>query len=268
MSALDAGLLRRALAEGARASIEDLEVFASLPSTNTHLLAKPPPPAGRLHVALADHQTAGRGRRERRWLSSPGSGLCLSVAYTFAEPPERLPGLTLTIGTGIVHALEALGAGGISLKWPNDIVARNGKLGGVLTEARSAGGPATTVVVGIGLNVLLPDNVGAAFDSSWSQRPIALSEIVSSFPPRERIAAEIVNTLMPTLARFGAGGFGGFAAEWRRHDWLLGKAISVDAAEGTVTGIARGVDDDGALLVSVAASEVRIVSGTVTVVEA
>lgn len=267
MSALEIAELRQALAEESLLRLEDLEVFASIPSTNTHLLAKSPPAAGRLHVALAEHQTAGRGRRARRWLSPPGAGLCLSVAYTFAEPPGQLPSLTLAIGVAIVHALEGLGVAGIGLKWPNDIVARDSKLGGVLTEVQSARSTGITVVVGVGLNVWLPGRLAGAVDSSWTERPIGLGEILSSPPRRERIAAEIVNALTPTLGQFETTGFTPFAPAWRTRDWLSGRAVSVEAADGPVVGIAQGVDDEGALIVTTAAGRVRIVSGTVTVTE-
>ena len=178
MSALDAAVLRRALAEASLASLEDLEVFASIPSTNTHLLAKSPPAAGRLHVALADHQTAGRGRRARQWLSPPGAGLCLSVAYTFAEPPGQLPCLTLAIGVGIVHALETLGVGGIGLKWPNDIVVRESKLGGMLAESHGVSTSGAAVVVGIGINLDLPPVILESLDSDWAHAPIDLKSIL------------------------------------------------------------------------------------------
>ena len=85
MRKLDAKLIRSLLSAGPKAGLDQIEWFASIASTNTYLLGQPPPPAGRCRIAIADHQTAGRGRHFRRWVSPPGSGLCLSFAYTFSE---------------------------------------------------------------------------------------------------------------------------------------------------------------------------------------
>jgi BirA family biotin operon repressor/biotin-[acetyl-CoA-carboxylase] ligase len=138
------------------ACLEILEVFSEIESTNSYLLDQPAPPPGRFRVAVADYQTAGRGRMDRTWHSPPSSGLCLSMAYTFRQVPAKLPGLTLALGIGAVEALRRLGISGIGLKWPNDIIAHDGKLGGILTEVRNSASDSVTVVAGIGLNVDLP----------------------------------------------------------------------------------------------------------------
>ena len=109
MSTLDASVIQDSLAEASLARLDQVEVFPTIASTNTHLLAQPAPAPGRSRAALADHQTAGRGRHNRRWLTPPGAGLCLSLAYTFADQPQQLPALTLAIGVGIVDALHGRG---------------------------------------------------------------------------------------------------------------------------------------------------------------
>ena len=114
-----------------------LEVFGEIDSTNSYLLNVPPPPAGRFRVAIAEHQTGGRGRMDRRWVSPAATGLCLSIAYTFTDTPSDLSCATLAVGIAIAEALEEIGILGIGLKWPNDLVFRGGKLGGILTELRS-----------------------------------------------------------------------------------------------------------------------------------
>ena len=138
MSSLDASAFRRPLSECTRAKLESLELFGEIASTNTYLMSQPAPTAGHCRVAIADHQTSGRGRHNRHWLSHPGDGLCLSLAYTFEKAPEHLPALTLALGVGVIGALQGLNVSGCRLKWPNDIVARDGKLGGILTEAVKA----------------------------------------------------------------------------------------------------------------------------------
>jgi len=263
MSSLDAALIRRSLSENPASRLDDLELFASIDSTNTYLLAQPSPDAGRHRVAISDFQTMGRGRHDRRWLSPPGSGLCLSLAYTFAKRPEQLPGLTLALGLGVVGAMGQLHIEGVSLKWPNDLVALDGKLGGLLTEIQPRKGDGVTAVAGIGLNIDLPERPDFAVESDWALRAVDLKSITAEHPCREVIAAAIIETLYATMARFEEQGFAGFAEDWRRHDWLHGREITVDMQNRRITGIAAGVDADGALFVDTGDERVRVLSGSI-----
>ncbi len=266
-SSLDAGRMRQALQESTAGKLDRLDVFASIDSTNTYLLGQPGPGAGHFHVAMADQQTAGRGRHDRHWLSPPGAGLSLSLAYTFAALPGQLPALTLAIGVAVVAALRELDIPKIALKWPNDIVAVDGKLGGILTEVQSGEGAGATVVTGIGINVHLREPLDLGVDSAWAQQPTDLHSIQADLPPRETLAAAIIDHVFATFARFEKEGFATFAAEWRQHDWLLGREILVDTAEDQIAGVAAGVDDDGALLVDTSHGCERVISGTILLPE-
>ena len=113
MSQLDPTEVTGSLTAQTAARLTELEAFASIDSTNTYLLTQPGPGAGRFRVAVADRQTAGRGRHERRWMSPPESGLYLSLAYSFAAPPRQLSALTLALGVGIVRSLAVLGVRGV-----------------------------------------------------------------------------------------------------------------------------------------------------------
>ena len=263
MSKPDATSIRRSLSAEASAKLDELDLFGSIASTNTFLLSQSPPEPGRFRVAIADHQSSGRGRHFRRWVSPPGAGLCLSLAYTFDEPPEQLPGLTLAIGVGIISALQELGVTGISLKWPNDIVADDGKLGGILTEVQSRNNDHVTVVTGIGLNIELPAGASAGIESDWARPPVGMSEIVDELPARERIAAAVISALHGVMQKFGAHGMGAFAEDWSTHDWLKGREVTVDLPDQQITGIAAGVDSDGALLIDTGKEKVRVVSGSI-----
>lgn len=263
MSRLDVTEVQRPLTELANARLEKLEAFSSIASTNTYLLAQPAPAAGRYRVAIADHQTSGRGRHYRRWISAPGAGLCLSFSYTFAKTPEHLPGLTLAIGVAVVSALQHLKVDGVSLKWPNDIIALDGKLGGILTEVQSGGGEGVTVVTGIGLNVHLRESVVFGAESDWALRAVDLSSIKKDAPRRELLAGTIVDYLFSTFNKFGEAGFAEFSDEWQGHDWLRGRKITVDMPDKQITGLAVGVDEDGALLVDAKNGRVRVISGSI-----
>jgi BirA family biotin operon repressor/biotin-[acetyl-CoA-carboxylase] ligase len=156
MSRLDAEAIRASLGDHVLRRLERIEAFAAIESTNSYLMQEDPPAPGGFHVALTDNQTAGRGRHGRTWQSPPGAGLCLSVAYTFAAQPRNLSALTLAVGLGLIDALDRLGIGGIALKWPNDLIARDSNLGGILTESQALGGESGRVVSGVGRNVDLP----------------------------------------------------------------------------------------------------------------
>lgn len=263
MSKLDVAVIAEPLTGRASSRLEKLEVFASIPSTNTYLLAQPPPGPGGCRVAIADHQTSGRGRHARRWVSEPGAGLYLSFAYTFAGTVRDLGGLTLAIGVGVARALARLGVSGISLKWPNDIVALDGKLGGILTEVRSGTPETATVVAGVGLNLALPARMDSGTESGWAHRAVDLASVIGKAPARDRVAGTLVEELYLTFARFEGHGFGVFMDEWRRHDWLHGKAITVDMPDRQISGTAAGIGDDGGLLVDTPAGRVSVISGSI-----
>lgn len=263
MSKPDAATIQRSLSELANSKLEKLEVFSSIASTNTYLLSKPAPPGGRFRVAVADHQTSGRGRHYRRWLSAPGSGLCMSMAYTFGRTVEQLAGLTLAIGTGVVNALRQLEISGISLKWPNDIVALDGKLGGILTEVQSGRGDGATVVTGVGINVQLSEQVDFGAESDWSGAAVDLKSIKQDTPARELLAGTLIEHLYWTFRKFDELGLAGFIEDWQQHDWLRDREITVDMADRQVTGIAAGIDDDGALLIDARNGRLRVISGSI-----
>ena len=240
-----------------------LDVFPEIDSTNAWLMAQPAPTAGAHRVAIADHQTSGRGRGGNRWLSAPGASLCLSIAHTFRERPGNLAALTLAIGVAAVYALRDAGADDVKLKWPNDIVAGDGKLGGVLAESHNTSEGGATVVIGIGINLELPPEILASVDSGWAQSPVDLRVVLERGVSRESLAAGMIAHVVDTLETFEGRGFDAFAESWRRYDWLRGRAITVEQPGGSVRGTASGIDDDGALLVREAATTTRVIAGSI-----
>jgi BirA family biotin operon repressor/biotin-[acetyl-CoA-carboxylase] ligase len=263
MSKLDVEGIQEPLAELTNTKLEKLEVFSSIASTNTYLMSQPPPAEGRYRVAVADHQTSGRGRHYRRWISAPGSGVYLSFAYTFPEKSGSVAGLTLAIGVGVVSALQRLDIDGISLKWPNDIVALDGKLGGILTEVQSGTEPGTTVITGVGLNVDIEDRIDFGVESDWTHKAVDLKSVAPETPDREIIVGALIDSLYLTFRQFAESGLAAFMDDWRQHDWLRGREITVDMPDKQVTGMAVGVDDDGMLLVDTGTGQVRVLSGSI-----
>ena len=152
---LDAESLRSSLPAAVAARIARLEVFTEIGSTNRYLLELPNPAPDRLDVCIAEFQSEGRGRRGRRWSAPLGSGLCLSVAWQFADAPRELAALTLAVGVAVRRALARACGIEIALKWPNDLVWEDRKLGGILLELTAEAHGGCHVVAGVGLNVAL-----------------------------------------------------------------------------------------------------------------
>jgi len=264
MHRLDAEVIRRIIDEAAAARLGDLEIFEEIASTNSYLMREPVPVAGRTRIAATDKQTAGRGRHGRTWQSPPGSGLCLSMAYTFLKQPENLSALTLAMGLGAAKAMQALGVDGVKLKWPNDLVFKGGKLGGILTEAQAQAGDTVTVVTGIGLNIDLGERADFRIEKDGPLGVVDLKRHVAELPDRNRIAATLVSGMSKTFVDYEAGGFGEFADRWSEYDWLLGRELTIDLAQRQLSGIAAGVADDGALLIDTPSDgRHRVTSGSV-----
>jgi BirA family transcriptional regulator, biotin operon repressor / biotin---[acetyl-CoA-carboxylase] ligase len=233
-------------------------------STNSELLGRPNPKIGTAEAYLAEYQTAGRGRRGRSWLAPPGGAICLSLSWTFRGVPEDLGALGLVIGVCVLRALHALGVAPASLKWPNDLLVGERKLGGILIELRAESAGPACVVIGIGLNVAL----GAQLLKQIADSGTQATDLVSSGGEalsRNAVAAALIGECLRGLAQFAREGLKPFIAEWRDADALRGKPVSVSGAEGASRGVARGIDLHGALLVETPQGVKRFISGDVSV---
>ena len=262
MSKLDANAIRAAVDAPAADRLAAFEAFAEIESTNSHLMCSDAPAPGRLRVALTDNQTAGRGRHGRRWVSPAGSGLAMSLAYTYPQVPGELPALTLAIGLGVIDALEDVGVGGLQLKWPNDLMAGEAKLGGILTETQVQAGGTVTIVTGVGINVDLPGQLDLGGERVG---PVAdIAALVSPLPSRNALAARLISRLCAVFIDYETAGFARLAERWSQCDWLRGRVLTVDTRDREIRGMAIGVQEDGALLVDTGAGEpYRVTSGTV-----
>lgn len=261
---LDAGAVRAALDAGVAARLAKLEVFTEIDSTNSRLLGAPPAP-GELDVCLAEFQTAGRGRRGRAWTAPLGSGLCLSVGWQFSGMPAGPGPLTLAVGVAVRRALERVAQITIALKWPNDLVFDERKLGGILLELAAEAHGGAHVVVGIGLNVSLPPELARSL-SDWPRGAVDLKTALGRAPPpRAVLAAALVNELAALFVDYPAHGFAAYRTEWRSADFLRGRAVRLDEPGGPLFGKAVGIDADGALLVEAAGVRRRVVAGDVSV---
>jgi BirA family transcriptional regulator, biotin operon repressor / biotin---[acetyl-CoA-carboxylase] ligase len=262
---LSAPRIRATLSEDIRNRVRSLDVVWSVGSTNTVLLSRENPPNGASEVMLAEYQTAGRGRRGRTWLAPPGGAICLSLNWTFRDVPADLAALSLVIGVCELRALRELGVAHAKLKWPNDVLVDDRKLGGVLIELRAESGGPACVVIGIGLNVAL----GAPLLAKIAETGIAATDLFTvglEQVSRNVIAGAIVDSCVRGLLDFERDGLRPFIDDWREADALRGRMVDVKrSAKEMERGLARGVDLHGALLVETAEGLRRFVSGDVSV---
>ncbi len=220
-----------------------IEIVPTIESTNAALER-----AGAVHrsVLLAEWQAQGRGRRGRAWQGAPGGSILLSVAWQFAGGAASLSGLSLLVGLAVAQALDTCGADSVQLKWPNDIVWRGQKLGGVLIGlSGDALGP-TTAVIGIGLNVHLPEEARSEIDQAVTD----LSQIAQQVAwNRNTVVNALLKALEMQLDAFASHGFAPVASQWRALHAFEGKptrALLPD--QSLIDADATTVDDTGALV--------------------
>jgi BirA family transcriptional regulator, biotin operon repressor / biotin---[acetyl-CoA-carboxylase] ligase len=266
---LDAKAIRASLHDLARAADAapaplTVEVTDQVDSTSSELMRRSQ--RRNVHgVALAaEWQTAGRGRRGRSWTAVAGGSLTFSLGWQFEQGAGFLAGLSLAVGVAVARSLQAEGLVGISLKWPNDLVHRHLKLGGILIELNGdALGPSTTVI-GVGLNVRLPASVRADI-------PVAVTDLATvagrkAAPiDRNRLLARLLAELAAVLDQYAKEGFAPFAAEWQHRHAYQGKTVKLLLPDGaTVTGKVAGVDASGALVLADGPRRARFLSGEIS----
>lgn len=259
---LDAEQILAACQPAVRSSLAALTLHWSLPSTNDYLLEQAD--AAAAAVCLAEHQSGGRGRRGRRWLTPAGHGICLSLAWPFAEAPAQLHCLGLAVGTAVLEALRHCGVPGVQLKWPNDVMAGDAKLAGILIDVQGEADGPLRAVIGIGLNFYPAAALAAAVREAGGLPPAAVAELAPDVS-RNALVAALLNALVNRLAAYPQQGFAGSIADWRDADYLRGRAVSVTGARGVQTGTARGIAADGQLQLDTASGLIELLSGDVSV---
>jgi len=259
MPLIDPVLLKARL--GACAGRFDVDALDACDSTSSELLrrAERGAPAGT--VVVADQQSAGRGRRGRHWLSASEASLTFSLLWRFNGSPAQLSGLSLAVGVGLAHAMERLGARGVCLKWPNDVLLQSGedfaKLAGILIEL-SSDRRGTQAVIGIGINLQRPAG-------ELPQPAAGLNQAFAVLPERHELLAAILCALAEVFETFASDGFFGLKADWQaRHAWQdMPVQLLADEAR-PLFGRCLGADNDGALLLETESGMQRIFSGDVS----
>ena len=243
---LDKNQIETELAGCTRDLLYRLEIHDEIPSTNGHLVAgiSGSTPSGT--VCLAERQTAGKGRMGREWVSPLGRNIYLSVLWRFTGGPAVLTGLSVATGVAVMRALVGAGITETGLKWPNDIVWQRRKVGGILVEVSGENYGPCTAVVGLGLNMYMPTQVGEAITQPWADiEQMGIPEA----PSRNRLVALVLNQLLPLLADYERTGLEPHLLEWMKWDCLSGEKVTLFSGSSAIRGTVRGITNDGMLLI-------------------
>lgn len=225
-----------------------LDVFQTLDSTNTHV-ANTSKALGEVNVAITESQPLGQGRRGRSWVTSPYQNLMMSVGYVYPAWPEKPAAISLAFSVAVHRALVTLGAENVKLKWPNDLVVedvgefQNAKLGGLLVSASGEAGGDLVLVLGVGINMSMNDELLSSID----QPAVDLSAIGQHSISRNRLAAEIINNTADMLTLYPQTGFQPFADYWNQHALFVGQQVRLFDSQSEYIGELRGVDEQGEL---------------------
>lgn len=194
-------------------------------------------------ACIAEYQQAGRGRRGRQWVSPFGANLYLSMFWRLEQGPAAAMGLSLVIGIVMAEVLQRLGADKVRVKWPNDLYLNDRKLAGILVELTGKTGDAAQLVLGAGINMAMRDSNASQIDQRW----INLQEAGISID-RNELAAKLLNELRSSLRQFEIDGLVPFILRWRQLDNFIDRPVKLLIGEQQIFGIARGIDQQGALL--------------------
>lgn len=239
----------------------DLEWVAECASTNSVLSERAPQTTTRPLVLVADHQRAGRGRRGRQWQSWPERSLTFSLQWHFPAGTPAPAGLSLVAGLAVANCLQQLGAIGVQLKWPNDVLINGDKLAGILVELQLGRARSLNAVIGIGLNLALP----AATDLEQQRGVSDLARALpNGAPDRVELLALILGELVTLLERYGETGFAPLKPGWEALNAFAQLPVRISGEGLTLDGLCLGVDDDGALLLATEHGKERILSGEVS----
>jgi len=228
--------------------------FDSIDSTNAEALRAVERGVPAPFLVLAERQTAGRGRRGRKWVSPFAENVYYSLVLRIDGGMRQLEGLSLVVGLAVMQTLREFGIVGAGLKWPNDVLVGRKKIAGILLEL--VGDPADVchVVLGVGINVNMQktDEV----DQQWTSMRLESGKQVD----RNQLAARLSMMLKAYLERHQAQGFSSIQEEWEQNHLWQGNAVSLIAGVNKIDGVVMGIDQQGALRLEVDGVE-KVYSG-------
>jgi len=232
-----------------RPLIRKCTLHMEVDSTNQYLLNRIGHHDFQGHITLAEYQTQGRGRRGNEWISPFAAGIYLSIGWYFDPAPDPLALISLGTGVAVMRALCRAGIADAGLKWPNDVIWQNRKLGGTLVEMRAESAGPCYVVIGVGINYSFPEalNTSNEIDQPW----VDITTIQNPAISRNEFTAILISEIIRLMNNYAGQDDCGIIDEWRHYDCAKGKSANLLMQNRTVNGLILGIDDGGALLMSV-----------------
>ena len=233
--------------------INKIEIFDELPSTNTYL-ADEIKTSNTNSICFAEHQTAGRGRLGRSWLSPFAKNIYLSLSWQFTKSPQELSSLGLAVAVAITEALKIYGIKeDIALKWPNDVLWQNRKLAGILVELFGETHHVYNAIIGVGLNVNMPPKLGKKITQKWCD----IAQITNSKPQRNKLAGILLDQLLTAVSIYQDNGLKLFIKKWRKLDATYGKKVTIITSLQKFTGTGLGINESGYFLLKDSSGKVQ-----------
>lgn len=225
--------------------IHKIELHDIIDSTNNYLLkhAKDSKDSG--WICIAEHQTAGKGRRGKSWVSPFGHNIYFSILWYYQDSPSALSGLSLALGVAVVKALQEFGLKEIGLKWPNDVYVNEKKLAGILVEVSGESSGPCHAVIGLGLNFYLSPKQADHIDQPWTDLYSILGS--DSYTGRNKLIGLLLSHMLPTIANFSVIHLQNYINEWRLYDCMQGKEVTLRIGNQSYLGQVLGIDDQGLL---------------------
>jgi len=235
------------LSEQNKSLISMLEIHDTIKSTNSYLVEQSQNNAPSGYICFAEHQTAGKGRRGRQWVSPYGSNIYVSLLWRFQQGGiAGTAGLSLAMGVAVIRALKQHNIHDVGLKWPNDIYSQGKKLGGILIEVSGEADGPCAAVIGLGLNLFLPEIQAQSITQAWTD----LTKITGENPLfRNELAGIVLDHMLSITNEFETAGIKTYLDEWRSYDCLKGQLATLFIGQQQVEGIVEGIDDNGLLLI-------------------
>lgn len=256
-----------------------LQILDEVPSTNTYLMQQAAKGAAHVSCVAAHVQTKGRGRRGRTWVSALGSSLTFSLLWRFNCGATALSGLSLAVGVALIRALASLGVTGAQLKWPNDVLILDEKegykkLAGILIDLQGDMDGPSAAVIGVGVNLRLPESVLKNIDqpaidlarlTSASQASASQASANQAQIDQNKLLGILLKNMADVLRDFEQRGFLGVRDEWMRYHAYHQRPVRMLLPDGTnVQGIIKDVAEDGILLVETALGLQRFSAGEIS----
>lgn len=235
-----------------------VEVHNIIDSTNSYLLRRLPNQNHNLQVCLAEYQNSGRGRRGRKWISPFGSHIYMSMYWFLEQGMAAAMGLSVVSALAVSDAIKDLYQIDVQLKWPNDIYFDGVKLAGILIDLEGQALEPCHCVIGIGLNINMPQKSAEQVDQPWTDLQEVMNKSITNskdkkvdFIDRDELAAALITKLTLRLQQHQSEGLATMVNEWAKHDFYFNKPVKLITGTREKKGICRGINSQGALLLEV-----------------